>query len=144
MNIFSTYCLFESTTLVVNSGDKCHVNMAAWVGYTMGPIFKHIIDSVQLYFGNDLRNIVLESANFLWLVGVTLILGGSPQIIVQRCQIGVPMWSTDISPAANNSILKTGAQNQMMAIPPIFLNIANAMIYQHLKFQHLFYTIYQI
>ena len=29
------------------------------VAYTIGPIFKHIIDCVQLYFTNDLTNIVL-------------------------------------------------------------------------------------
>ena len=29
------------------------------VAYTIGPIFKHIIDCVQLYFSNDLTNIVL-------------------------------------------------------------------------------------
>ena len=29
------------------------------VGYTTGPIFKHIIDYVQLYFTNGLTNIVL-------------------------------------------------------------------------------------
>ena len=29
------------------------------VAYTIGPIFKHIIDCVQLYFTNGLRNIVL-------------------------------------------------------------------------------------
>ena len=38
------------------------IQMAASVGhgvaYTMGSIFKHIIDCVQLYFTNDLTNIV--------------------------------------------------------------------------------------
>ena len=29
------------------------------VGYTIGPIFKHIINCVQLYFSNDSTNIVL-------------------------------------------------------------------------------------
>ena len=29
------------------------------VTYTMGPIFKHIIDCVQLYFTNGFTNIVL-------------------------------------------------------------------------------------
>ena len=29
------------------------------VAYTIGPIFKHIIDCVQLYFTNDFTNIVL-------------------------------------------------------------------------------------
>ena len=29
------------------------------IAYTIGPIFKHIIDYVQLYFTNDFTNIVL-------------------------------------------------------------------------------------
>ena len=29
------------------------------IAYTIGPIFKHIIDWVQLYFTNGLMNIVL-------------------------------------------------------------------------------------
>ena len=28
------------------------------VAYTIGPIFKHIVDSVQLYFTNGLTNII--------------------------------------------------------------------------------------
>ena len=55
------------------------------VAYTICPIFKHLIDCLQLYFTNGLTNIVLKSANCLWLVGVTLIFDGTPQIIVQRC-----------------------------------------------------------
>ena len=39
------------------------------VGYTIYPIFKHIIDCVQLYFTSDFKNIVLWSVNCLWLVG---------------------------------------------------------------------------
>ena len=39
------------------------IQMAASAGhataYTIGPIFKHIIDYVQLYFTNDFKNIVL-------------------------------------------------------------------------------------
>ena len=39
------------------------IQMAASAGhalvYTIGPIFKHIIDSVQLYFTNGFPNIVL-------------------------------------------------------------------------------------
>ena len=41
----------------------------------------------------------------LWLIGVTLIFDGNPQIIVQRCQIAVP------SSAADNAIFKNRAQN---------------------------------
>ena len=39
------------------------IQMTASVGrtvaYTIGPIFKHIIDCMQLYFTNGLTNIVL-------------------------------------------------------------------------------------
>ena len=42
--------------------DDNFLQMATSVGhavaYTMGPIFKHIIDSGQLYFTNGLTNIV--------------------------------------------------------------------------------------
>ena len=72
------------------------IQMAASAGhtvaYTIGPIFKHIIDCVQLYFTNGFMNVVLYSVNSLWLVGVTLIFDGTPQIIVQRCQIAAPRW----------------------------------------------------
>ena len=54
------------------------------VAYTIGSIFNHIIDYVQLYITNGFTNIVLESLNCLWFVGVTLIFDGTPQIIVQR------------------------------------------------------------
>ena len=57
------------------------------VAYTIGPIFEHISDCVQLYFTNGLTNIVLQSVNCLWLVDVTLIFVGTSQIIVQRYQI---------------------------------------------------------
>ena len=73
------------------------------VAYTIGPIFKHIIDCVQVYFTNGFTNIVLYSVNCLWLVGVTLIFEGTLQKIVQRCQI--------ISSAADNAIFKNRAQN---------------------------------
>ena len=39
------------------------IEMAASAGHTVthtiGPIFKHIIDCMQLYFTNDFKNIVL-------------------------------------------------------------------------------------
>ena len=54
--------LFESTNLPVNNG-KNFFQMAASAGhavaYTIGPIFNHIIDCVQLYFTNGFTNIVL-------------------------------------------------------------------------------------
>ena len=40
------------------------------VAYTIGPIFKHIIDCAQLYITNDFPNIVFKSINGLWLIGV--------------------------------------------------------------------------
>ena len=70
------------------------IQMAASAGhavaYTIGLIFKHIIDCVQLYFTNGFTNIVVYSVNCLWLVGVTLIFDGFPQILVQWCQILAP------------------------------------------------------
>ena len=81
------------------------------VAYTIGPIFKLIIDCGQLYFTNGFTNIVLESVNCLWLVGVTLIFDGTPQIIVQRCQIAAPRWPNDISSAADNANFINKAQN---------------------------------
>ena len=78
------------------------------VAYTIGSIFKHIIDFVQLYFTNGFTNIVLQSVNCLWLVGVTLIFDGTPQIIVQRWQTAAPSWPNDINSAA---YLQNRAQN---------------------------------
>ena len=60
------------------------------VAYTMGPIFKHIIDYIQLYFTNGFTNIVLQNDNCLQLVGVTIIFDSTPQILVQWCQIAAP------------------------------------------------------
>ena len=81
------------------------------IAYTIGPIFKLIVDCVQLYFTNSVTNIVLLSVNCLWLVGLTFIFDGIPQIIVQRCQIAAQRWPNDISSAANNAIFKNRAQN---------------------------------
>ena len=54
--------LFESTNLSVNNG-KNFIQMAASAGHavanTIDPIFKHIIDCVQLYFINGFTNIAL-------------------------------------------------------------------------------------
>ena len=69
------------------------------VAYTMGPIFKHIIDCVWLYFTNGFTNIVVQSVNCLWLAGITLISDGIPQIIVQWCQDAAPRRRNDISSA---------------------------------------------
>ena len=70
------------------------------VAYTIAPIFKHIIDCVQLYFTNG-----------FWLVGVTFIFDGTPQIIVLWYQIAVLRWPNDISSVADNAIFKNREQN---------------------------------
>ena len=44
-------------------------------------------------------------------MGVTLTFDGTPQIIVQRCQIAAPSWPSDITSAANNAIFKNRAQS---------------------------------
>ena len=48
---------------------------------------------------------------FKMSIVVTLIFDGTPQIIVERCQIAVPRWPNDISSAANNAIFKNRTQN---------------------------------
>ena len=53
------------------------VQMAASAGpavaYTIGSIFKHFIDCVQLHFTNGFTNIGVYGVNCLWLIDVTLI-----------------------------------------------------------------------
>ena len=49
------------------------------VTYTIGPNFKHIIDC---HCSNGFTNFVIQSVNYLWLVGETLIFDGTPQIVV--------------------------------------------------------------
>ena len=97
------------------------------VAYTIGPILKHIIDCMQLYFTNGFTNI----AHCLWLDGVTLIFDGTPQIIVQRCQIAAPMWSNDISFEADNAIFKNRAQNIECSFGCVLLkaNVANILLF---------------
>ena len=79
------------------------------IAYTIGPIFNHIIDCVQLYFNNGITNIVIK-ASIVWLVSVKLIFHGTLQIIVQRCQIAAPRWPDDICSAADNAIFKNRSQ----------------------------------
>ena len=57
------------------------------------------------------RILFLKSVNCLFLVGVTLIFDGTPQIIVQRCQIAAPSWPNHINSAADNAIFNNRAQN---------------------------------
>ena len=79
--------------------------MAAWAGHAIA------YDCVQLYFTNGFTDIVLYRVNCLWLVGVTLIFDGTPQIIVQRCQIAALRLPDDISSTADNAIFKNRPQN---------------------------------
>ena len=67
------------------------------VAYTIGPIFKHIIDSLIA------SRILSFKASIV--SGVTLIFD------VQRCQIAAPRWPNDISSAADNAIVKNRVQN---------------------------------
>ena len=57
---FFFYLKIQSFRLIMENN---FIQMAASAGhavaYTVGPIFKHIIDCVQLYFNKCLRNIVL-------------------------------------------------------------------------------------
>ena len=91
---------------MVNNFIQMTASAAHAVACTIGSIFKHIIDCVQLYFTNGFTNI----APRVCLVCVTLIFGGTPQIIVQRSQIAAPRWPNDISSAADNAIFKNRAQ----------------------------------
>ena len=85
------------------------IQMAAFAGhavaYMIDPIFKHIIDCVQLYFTNNFTNIAFQKVNCLWLVAITLIFDGTPQIVIQRCQIAAPTWPNNISSAADNTYI---------------------------------------
>ena len=92
------------------------------VAYTIGPIFEHC---VQLYFTNGFTNIVPLSINYHWLVCVTLIFEGTPQIIFQRCQIAALRCPNDISSAADNTIFKNRAQNIVLLKP----TVANILLF---------------
>ena len=82
-------------------------------------------------------------------VGVTLIFEGTPQIIVQRCQIAAPSWPNDIISAADNAIFKNRAQNiefsfDCVARSDVLLkpNVANIFNFCEQKFvQHGLITI---
>ena len=60
LDIFCFYLKVQSFRLIMENN---FIQMAASAGhavaYTIGPIFKHIIDCVQLYFTNGFKNIVL-------------------------------------------------------------------------------------
>ena len=112
LNIFPNFFFYlkvQSFRLIMEMENN-FIQMAASAGpaaaYTNGPIFKHIINSAQLYFTNGFTNIVPSSINCLWIVGVT-----PSQIILQRCQIIAPGWPNNISSAADNAIFRSSAQN---------------------------------
>ena len=80
------------------------------------------------------------NVNCLWLVGVPLIFDGTPQIIVQRCQIAAPRWPNDISCAADKAIFKNRVQNiefsfGYVARSAVLLkpNIANTLLFHFCK-----------
>ena len=73
---------------------------------------------------------------YLCLVGVTLIFDGTPQIIVQRCQITAPRLPNDISSSADNVIFKNKAQNIKCSFGCVArsamllkLNVANVLLF---------------
>ena len=136
LNIFSNFFFYlkvQSFRLIMeNNFIQMAVSADHAVAYTIGPIFKHIIDCVQLYFTNGSRIVSF----CLWLVGITLIFDGTPQIILQRFQIAAPRWPNDISYAADNAIFKNRAQNidysfGCVARSTVLLkpNVANILIF---------------
>ena len=93
---FFFYLKVQSFRLIIeNNFIQIATSAGLAVAYTIGPIFKHIIDCV----------------NYLQLVGVALIFDGTLEIIDQRCQIAAPSWPNDISSAADNAIFTNRAQN---------------------------------
>ena len=144
---FFFYLKVQSFRLIMENN---FFQMAASAGHavanTIDPIFKHIIDCVQLYFTNGFTNIVLSRVNCLWLVDVTLIFDGLLQIMVQRCQIAAPRWSNEINSVADNAIFKNRAQNIVcsfgcVARSTVLLkpNVANILLFNFCEqkfFQH--------
>ena len=66
LNIFSNFVFYlkvQSFRLIMENNSMqmaaaaCHA-----AAYTIGPLSKHIIDCVQLYFTNDFTNIVLKAS----------------------------------------------------------------------------------
>ena len=54
------YLKVQSSRLITeNNSNQMATSAGHAVAYTIGPIFKHIIDCVQLYFTNGFTNIVL-------------------------------------------------------------------------------------
>ena len=70
------------------------------------------------------------------IVGVTFIFDGTPEIIVQQCQITAPRWPNDISSKTDNAIFKNRAQNiecsfRCVARTSVLLkpNLANILLF---------------
>ena len=60
LNIFSNFFYYLKVQLIMeNNFIQMDVSAGQAVAYTIGPIFKHVIDCVQLYFFNGFTNIVL-------------------------------------------------------------------------------------
>ena len=55
--------------------------------YSFNPTFQYIFECVGFNPMNGKFDFVFQGLICLWMVSVTLILNGSPQKIVQRCQI---------------------------------------------------------
>ena len=144
LNIFSNlvfYLKIQFCRLIMeNNFLKMATSAGHAAAYTIGPIFKHIIDCMQLYYTNVFTNIVLESVNCLWLVDVILVFDGSSQIIVQHCEIATPRLLNDISSAADNAIFKNRAQSWNQLLP-----IASSSIFmKKVLFLYNFYLNYKI
>ena len=90
------------------------------VAYTIGPNFLHIIDCAAVFQQWLHEYCPLKR---LWLVDV---FDGTPQIIVQRCQIAASRWPNDISSAADNAIFKNMPQNIECSLKP---NVANILLF---------------
>ena len=62
LNIFSNFFFYlkvQSFRLILKNFIQMAASAGLAVAYTIGPIFKHIIDCVQLNFTNDITNIIL-------------------------------------------------------------------------------------
>ena len=145
LNIFSNFFFYLKVQCFWLIMENIVIQIAASAGHAIAytiiliiemivSIIKHTIDNVQLYFTNCFRNIVLLSVNCRWLVGVTLIFDGSPQIIVQLCQIAAPKWPNYINSAADNTIFKNRAQNSECNFGCVARSAAKCCQYPPLQF----------
>lgn len=68
----------------------------------------------------------------MWLDGVTFILNGTPQIIVQGCQIAAPKWLTHIGFADDNAIFANSAQNASVDSTVLKTNVVNILLFNNI------------